>query len=78
MHANCPTMELLANNAIRFITINYDRSLEYLLYQAIMNTYGIAGAAVLAFLPNIQILHLYEQLGQLATTQTPGTRMYTQ
>jgi len=51
-------------NQIRFITFNYDRSLEYFLHTSIKNTYGVSDEEALAILGNIPILHVYGCLGE--------------
>ncbi|HLG35991.1 MAG TPA: hypothetical protein VI757_14010 [Bacteroidia bacterium] len=55
-------LEMLAKNDISFITFNYDRTLEYFLFNVIKNTYFINGLKASEFLKNIPIIHVYDSL----------------
>lgn len=63
-------------NAVRFVTFNYDRSLEYFLFESTRNTWGIDEAACTAILKNIGILHVYGQLGPFTHASCDGHRTY--
>jgi hypothetical protein len=54
-----------ANNALSIVTLNYDRSLETYLYQAIKSYYGKSDPEVVRALSNIPIVHVYGMLGGL-------------
>jgi hypothetical protein len=58
------TVDEFIGNQIRFITFNYDRSLEYFLHTSIKNTYGVSEEDALAILGKIPILHVYGCLGE--------------
>ena len=74
MHTGTTTLKQVLNNAIRFITFNYDRSLEYFLYQALTNSFGISDWEAAAVVRRLKILHLYGSLG--AFTLVSGGRSY--
>lgn len=57
--------QAILNNHLRIITFNYDRSLEFALYRAIRNTYGIDEAVAQQVLDNLWIRHVYGALGPL-------------
>ncbi len=54
----------LVLNKIKIITFNYDRSLEYYLFTAIRNTFGLAEVDTYSILHKISIKHVYGQLGE--------------
>lgn len=54
----------ILNNALRIITFNYDRSLEFALYRAIRYTYGIAEGPAQEILNKLAIRHVYGELGK--------------
>ena len=66
----------LRNNQIRFITFNYDRSLEYFLHLAIKNTFGVNDAEAYMALSNIEIVHVYGSLGHFHYLSEAETRQY--
>jgi len=48
---------------IAFITFNYDRSLEYFLYESFSNSFTeVPESQVIQFLKNLKILHVYGQI----------------
>ena len=55
----------LPRNRLSIITFNYDRSLEYFLYNAISATYNRGDSEVRPLLDTIPIVHLHGQLGLL-------------
>jgi hypothetical protein len=58
-------VEDLSNLNISFITFNYDRSLEYFLFNAIKATYGKEDNDVKGIINRFNLTHLYGSLGQL-------------
>jgi hypothetical protein len=59
-------MDKFKDNQLRIITFNYDRSLEYYLYQCINAKYkGINNQSTSDLLNTLQIVHIYGQLGKL-------------
>ena len=69
--------DFLARNKLKIVTFNYDRSLEYSLYERIRNSFevdNIAAQHVLTFFP---ILHVYGQLGGLRFSDKLPGRFYT-
>ena len=65
-------------NTVRFVTFNYDRSLEAYLEEAIANAYGRSREEAAEQLQAIEVLHLHGQLGFLPTQGLPPefTRPY--
>ena len=59
------TLEEFAQNAVSFITYNYDRTLEHFLHTSLMNTYGEDGESCAEVLSKITIKHLHGRLGYL-------------
>lgn len=57
--------EDFANNQLRVVTFNYDRSFEYFLLQALQHTYGVTDLEAAELLRLIPIRHVYGQLGSL-------------
>jgi hypothetical protein len=54
------------DNKIAFITFNYDRSLDYFLYESFRNSFTeVPEAEVIQCLKNLKILHLYGQIAPL-------------
>ena len=52
-------LEDVAQNQLRIITFNYDRSLEHYLYTAIENTYDAAPDEAIRVLPVINFIHVH-------------------
>lgn len=71
---NAPLKDF-SNNAIAFITFNYDRSIEQFLFTALSNTYGAPADEVSEVLGGIQIIHVHGQLGYLPWQDVSG-RVY--
>jgi hypothetical protein len=74
--ARSTTLAELRKNDIRIVTFNYDRSLEYFLYEAIRNTYNATEVDALTTLNQFGILHVYGSLGDFSTTSGKTTRAY--
>lgn len=55
---------------VRFISFNYDRSLEFFLFRAIRATYNVSPSQALDALTKLELLHVYGQLGNLASEGT--------
>jgi flagellar biosynthesis regulator FlaF len=75
--AGAATHNDLLRNKIRFVTFNYDRSLEYFLHQSTKYTYGVSDEEALSVVKKINILHVYGALGEFSFMPTKGTRQYT-
>ena len=54
-----------ASNQVRFITFNYDRSLESFLFRVLQSAYGKSPDEVADVLPSIPIIHVHGKLGDL-------------
>lgn len=63
MISGATTPELLLQNKVKFITFNYDRSLEQFLLSAIQNVYGLTPETSFSYLSQIKIRHVYGSLG---------------
>lgn len=70
--------EDIGKNAVRFVTFNYDRSLEALLHEAIRNSFeGISHEHAYDVLSKIPIIHPYGSLGKFHwVTLSDGFRPY--
>lgn len=77
MHAGATVPDQIIHNNLRVITFNYDRSLDYFLFQAIKHTYGLADDPAMKVLSTIPILHLYGSLGPLSVSPALDARAYT-
>lgn len=64
--------EEFSQNRVSVLTFNYDRSLEHYLLTALQNSYGKSPDECAAALRSVPIVHLYGQLGQLASLSTDG------
>ena len=58
---------------VRFIIFNYDRSLEFLLSEAIQNYFGTGREAAEKLVDSAVILHPYGQIGRLPFQKEPAT-----
>jgi hypothetical protein len=58
-------LEEFPQNAVSFITYNYDRSLEHFLHTSLMNTYGKDEKNCAAVIAKMGIKHLHGRLGYL-------------
>lgn len=62
---------------VKFLTFNYDRSLEHFFFTAARNTFeNLADADAFRFLRSISIEHVYGQLGQFHYLPGDGIRQY--
>lgn len=52
-------------NQLSIITFNYDRSLEYFLYLALKNSYGLEDEEAATLVASVPIVHVHGQLGPL-------------
>lgn len=59
----------LVKNSVRFITFNYDRSLEQFLVGAIAGTFGVSQEAAINALRAFPIKHVYGSLGECEPSQ---------
>lgn len=66
----------LASNQVRFVTFNYDRSLEYFLLQSCQETFGVNDDTAVRALKPLRIIHVYGALGKLDQNRTLETRPY--
>jgi hypothetical protein len=73
---DAPDADHLANNQLRILTFNYDRSLECMLHEATKHTFGLDDAAALKAWQRIGIRHVYGQLGEFGVHLTNSTRPY--
>lgn len=62
------TAEDLKKNQIRIITFNYDRSLEYFLFQTAKNYFNLKDLDALQLVDHLDILHVYGCLGKFGVT----------
>ena len=62
----------LCNNNISFITFNYDRSLEYFLFEAIKSKSGRGASECAEKMKHFPIVHLYGQLDPLPWQEADG------
>ena len=67
----------LGRNKIKFVTFNYDRSLEYFLHTAAKYTYGVNDDAAANALRRLEIRHVYGSLGTFHNAGLNGARAYT-
>ncbi|MCO6186256.1 hypothetical protein [Rhizobium sp. L1K21] len=58
-------------NNVTFITFNYDRSLEFFLYHAIQNYYGLDSAAAADIVNSATFIHPYGTVGSLPWQNSP-------
>jgi hypothetical protein len=66
----------LQNNRIKFISFNYDRSLEYFLHLATKNTFGVGDEDAQQALRGLDILHVYGSLGKFHYHPGDNVRQY--
>lgn len=77
MTSGATTLNEFFANECRFITFNYDRSLEYYLHQTSQHTYGLSDRDALQLvLPTIPILHVYGKLGEFGIAESETARPY--
>lgn len=59
------TLRNFESNRVKFITFNYDRSIERFLFLAIRSTYGFSDDKAVGALATVPILHVHGTLGGL-------------
>jgi len=64
------------NNKVSFVTFNYDRLLEYFLFNSLNHTYGKDQEDCRMALKNIPIIHLHGRMGFLPWQSNDDTRPY--
>lgn len=64
------------DSRVWFMTFNYDRSLEYFLFEAVKNTFGTNDVDALTTVKSFGIHHLYGALGEFGPTYSETTRPY--
>ena len=67
-----------AQNEVRFISFNYDRSLEYFLHTSTKNTYGGSDDKAMAAWSHLEILHVYGMLGKFGYAPGQLVRQYSE
>jgi hypothetical protein len=66
----------LAQNHVKFVSFNYDRSLEYFLHISAKNTFGASDEVAETALRGIDILHVYGELGRFNHLPRSNSRQY--
>jgi len=66
----------ISRNLVKFITFNYDRSLEYFLHHAVKETFGISDEQAESAWQELGILHIYGQIGRYSHKEGSDTRWY--
>jgi len=59
------SLEEFADNAVSFITFNYDRNVEHFLFVSLKNSFGRSEDKTAAVVQKIPIVHLHGRLGHL-------------
>lgn len=59
------TLQAFSENQVAFVTFNFDRSLEYFLFNSLRNTFGAIAKDCAQALTSIPIIHLHGRLGWL-------------
>jgi hypothetical protein len=70
------SFEEFGDNAVSFVTFNYDRSLEFFLCRALAETFRKTEKEAGAVLSRIPIIHLHGRLGYLPWERDSDTRAY--
>lgn len=70
------TADGLAHNQVKFISFNYDRSLEFFLHDSTKNTFGVTDAQAFKSWTKIDISHIYGLLGEFNYIQHGNARQY--
>lgn len=58
----------LRQNKVRFISFNYDRSLEYFFHHSTKHTFRVADATAFEYWSHLKILHVYGSVGDIYST----------
>lgn len=66
----------LSDNQVRFVTFNYDRSLEYFFVQSCRETFGVTYQDAVKAIESLKIIHVYGQLGKLDQQSSIEARPY--
>lgn len=66
----------LGGNQVKFVSFNYDRSLEHFLLQSCMETFGVGHQEAVEALEPLKIIHVYGQLGRLDQNHSSEARAY--
>ena len=64
-HLNCQKVEEFAQNKVYFVTFNYDRTLEFALFQRLKHYYALDALKAAEALKQFEIIHLHGKLGEL-------------
>lgn len=72
----CSSARDIGGNPVKFVSFNYDRSLEYFLYQAAKNTFGVDDKTAFEAIAKLQIVHVYGELGKFSLLPSAGARQY--
>jgi hypothetical protein len=75
-HLRSPSFEKFGENAVSFVTFNYDRSLEFFLCKALSETFGKSEKESGEQLSRIPIIHLHGRLGYLPWESKSDARPY--
>jgi hypothetical protein len=67
MTADALAPRQVVEDQVRFVTFNYDRSLEQLFHGGLVHTYGIGDAEALDIVRELHICHVYGQVGRFET-----------
>ena len=67
---------LLGNNKVRFITFNYDRSLEFFLHESTKHTFNLSDEEALRAWQALPLLHVYGSLGDFHPSAAKNARPY--
>lgn len=64
-------------NQVKIVTFNYDRSLEYFLFEAAKHTFRASYEEALKYVNWLGVLHVYGCLGAFGPEPVRGVRIYT-
>jgi hypothetical protein len=76
MQSGAHAIDDLSQNNVKFITFNYDRTLEFFLYTACKNTFAIEPDIALSAIKKFPILHLYGSLGNFNFVDQDNAREF--
>ena len=76
--ADLKDTRILSSNQVKFISFNYDRSLEHVLQQATESTFKLAPDAAFQLWSKMEICHVYGQLGKYEFPESNSCRAYGQ
>ena len=78
MTSEISDVEEILRNQVRFITFNYDRSLEYYYFHKATHTFPLTPDKAVDWVRRLPILHVYGSLGEFDSVDTESTRSYSQ